>query len=147
MGQQQLLLVILVTILVGIATVVAINVFSSAMSASNKDAVRTDLAILATNAHAYYAKPKMLGGGGNSFDGFTFNTIAFPADEISPDGLNARNANGIYHIYSSTDISLGIYGEPIIEISETVDISSLVSDTDYFAVSISSDSLIWTHTY
>ena len=139
MGQQQLLLVILVTILVGIATVIAINIFSSAMSASNKDAVRTDLATL--------AKPTMLGGGGNSFDGFTFNTIAFPADEISPDGLNARNANGIYHIYSSSNTSLGIYGEPIIEISDVVDINSLVSDTDYFAVTISSDSLVWSHTF
>ncbi len=147
MGQQQLLLVILVTIIVGIATVVAINTFSSAMSSSNKDAVRTDLATIATNAHAYYAKPKMLGGGGHSFDGFTFHTIAFPATEVTEDGLHARNANGIYHIYSATASALGIYGEPIVEISESVDINSLVSDSDYFAVTISSDSLIWSHTF
>ena len=147
MGQQQLLLVILVTILVGIATVVAINIFSSAMSASNKDAVRTDLATLATNAHAYYAKPTMLGGGGNSFAGFTFHTIAFPADEVTEDGLHARNANGIYHIYSATAAQLGVYGEPIVEITESVDINSLVSDSDYFAVTISSDSLVWSHTF
>ncbi len=147
MGQQQLLLVILVTILVGIATVVAINTFSSAMKSSNKDAVRNDLAVLATNAHAYYAKPSMLGGGGNSFGGFTFKTIAFPADEITEDGLHARNSNGIYHIYSATASELGVYGEPIIELSETVDINSLVSDSDYFAVTISSDSLVWAHTF
>lgn len=40
MGQQQLLLVILVTIIVGIATVVAINTFSSAADSANLDAVR-----------------------------------------------------------------------------------------------------------
>ncbi|MDZ7715010.1 MAG: hypothetical protein U5J95_02240 [Balneolaceae bacterium] len=43
MGQQQLLLVILVTIIVGIATVVAINTFSSASDSANVDAVRGDL--------------------------------------------------------------------------------------------------------
>ena len=96
MGQQQLLLVILVTIIVGIATVVAINTFSSAADSANLDAVRQDLAQIASSAQAYYIKPTMLGGGGNTFTSMTFNQITFPSDSVFNSGLSAANANGTY---------------------------------------------------
>ena len=147
MGQQQLLLILLVTIIVGIATVVAINTFSASFTQSNKDSVRSDLALLASSAQSYYLKPNMLGGGGNSFNGFTFHKVTFPADEITADGLHARNANGIYHIHGATDEEINVYGEPIYEIDSTVDINTLVSDSDYFDVTITQDSIAWVHTY
>jgi len=50
MGQQQLLLVILVTIIVGIATVVAINTFGAAADSANLDAVRQDMGSIAASA-------------------------------------------------------------------------------------------------
>ena len=62
MGQQQLLLVILVTILVGIATVVALNVFGTAAESGNRDAVRQDLIQGASAAQAIWARPRSLGG-------------------------------------------------------------------------------------
>jgi Tfp pilus assembly protein PilE len=96
MGQQQLLLVILVTIIVGIATVVAINTFGAAADSANIDAVRQDVAQIAAAAQGYYMKPNMLGGGGRSFAGITFNDIAFPASGISADGTIAQNENGRY---------------------------------------------------
>ena len=96
MGQQQLLLVILVTIIVGIATVVAINTFSSAADSANLDAVRQDLAQIGSSAQAFYIKPTMLGGGGNTFTGMTFNQITFPSDSVYNSGLSAANANGAY---------------------------------------------------
>ncbi len=96
MGQQQLLLVILVTIIVGIATVVAINTFSSAADSANLDAVRQDLAQIASSSQAYYIKPTMLGGGGNTFSSMTFNQITFPSDSVFNSGLSAANANGTY---------------------------------------------------
>jgi hypothetical protein len=96
MGQQQLLLVILVTIIVGIATVVAINTFGSAADSANVDAVRNDVAQIAAAAQAYYMKPDMLGGGGRTFTGITFDDIAFASNGISSDGLTAQNENGFY---------------------------------------------------
>jgi Tfp pilus assembly protein PilE len=96
MGQQQLLLVILVTIIVGIATVVAINTFGSAADAANIDSVRNDVLAIASSAQGYYMKPAMLGGGGRTFTGLTFNELAFPANGISADGLTAQNENGRY---------------------------------------------------
>ena len=101
MGQQQLLLVILVTIIVGIATVVAINTFGSAADAANLDAVRQDLATIASSAQGYYMKPEMLGGGGRDFDDLTFQGMAVPG-EVSADGLTLTNENGTYTMTSPT---------------------------------------------
>ena len=67
MGQQQLLLVILVTILVGIATVVAINVFGTAAEQGNRDAVRQDLLTASAGAQAIWARPASLAGVGGNF--------------------------------------------------------------------------------
>jgi len=96
MGQQQLLLVILVTIIVGIATVVAINTFGAAADSANLDAVRQDVAQIAAAAQGYYMKPVMLGGGGRTFAEITFNDFAFAATGITADGLVAQNENGRY---------------------------------------------------
>lgn len=70
MGQQQLLLIVLGVIIVGIAVVVGINVFTSQAQSSNRDLVVSQLLNYASKAQQYYRKPGSLGGGGNSFDGF-----------------------------------------------------------------------------
>lgn len=71
MGQQQLLLIVLGVIIVGIAVVVGINVFTASSSQANRDAVIADLTNLASLAQQYYRKPTALGGGGNTFTGWT----------------------------------------------------------------------------
>jgi Tfp pilus assembly protein PilE len=79
MGQQQLLLVILVTIIVGIATVVALNIFGSAAEQANQDAVRQDLLAAAAQAQGIYSRPEMMGGAGGDFSqlpGTAENTLA-----------------------------------------------------------------------
>lgn len=70
MGQQQLLLIVLGVIIVGIAVVVGINMFTASSASANQDAVISDLTNLAAMAQQYYRKPAALGGGGNSFTGW-----------------------------------------------------------------------------
>lgn len=70
MGQQQLLLIVLGVIIVGIAVVVGINVFTASSKNANRDAVIADLTTLAAMAQQYYRKPTAMGGGGNSFVGW-----------------------------------------------------------------------------
>lgn len=70
MGQQQLLLIVLGVIIVGIAVVVGINVFTASAASANRDAVVADLTNLAAMAQQYYRKPVALGGGGNDFTGW-----------------------------------------------------------------------------
>ncbi len=71
MGQQQLLLIVLGVIIVGIAVVVGINVFTASSTQANRDAVIADCTNLASLAQQYYRKPTALGGGGNTFTGWT----------------------------------------------------------------------------
>ena len=73
MGQQQLLLIVLGVVLVGIAIIVGINLFAASASQSNRDAVTADLFNLAAKARIHYNKPAALGGGG-SFVNFNIPT-------------------------------------------------------------------------
>ncbi|MCC6636170.1 MAG: hypothetical protein IT278_00420 [Ignavibacteriaceae bacterium] len=71
MGQQQLLLIVLGVIIVGIAVVVGINVFTTSSSQANTDAVIADLTNIASDAQKFYKMPTNMGGGGNAFTGYT----------------------------------------------------------------------------
>ncbi len=70
MGQQQLLLIVLGVIIVGIAVVVGINVFTASSLQANNSAVISDLTTIGSMAQQYYRKPTAMGGGGNSFAGW-----------------------------------------------------------------------------
>ena len=71
MGQQQLLLIVLGVIIVGIAIVVGINLFNANAEQSAKDTMVSEGTNLGALAQQYYKKPKAMGGGGNSFADFT----------------------------------------------------------------------------
>lgn len=86
MGQQQLLLIVLGVIVVGIAVVVGINLFNANSVSSNRDGVVSDLNNLGAMAQQYYKKPTSMGGGGNSFVGWT---VPLELD---------TTANGVYAI-------------------------------------------------
>ena len=93
MSQQQLLLIILGVIVVGVSVAVGITLFEDSSSRdANRDAVVTDLVTLATRAQQYYRRPTALGGGQGSFEGLTL-------DEITS---KPSNANGSYVL---TDIA------------------------------------------
>jgi hypothetical protein len=84
MGQQQLLLIVLGVIVVGIAVVVGINLFNANATSANRDGVISDLNNLGAMAQQYYKKPTSMGGGGNTFTGW-----------LIPTGLDST-ANGTY---------------------------------------------------
>jgi len=86
MGQQQLLLILVGTVIVGIAIAVAISLFTDQAAATNRDEVVNDLAHYATAAQGHYRKPRMLGGGGRSFNGLTMDKIT--VTHTSPQHLN-----------------------------------------------------------
>ena len=120
MGQQQLLLVILVTIIVGIATVVAINIFGTASEQANRDAVRQDMLAAAAQAQAVYARPTMMGGAGNNFNNLTaaeitsrLNIPGQIGDPTEDEGNEVTNDNGTYTISIAGASDLRIVGAPV----------------------------------
>lgn len=117
MGQQQLLLVILVTILVGIATLVAFNVFGTAAEEANRDAVRQDILAAAAQTQAIWTRPEMMDGAGGDFvvAGMTAADILprlnIPG-EINALGTEIENENGVYSITTVAAASITIQGVP-----------------------------------
>ena len=73
MGQQQLLLIVLGTIIVGVALVVGIQIFSDSAASTNIDMTTSELVHYAWSAQEYYKRPTALGGGGKLFTGWSLS--------------------------------------------------------------------------
>ena len=136
MGQQQLLLIILGVIVVGIAVAVGITMFTDNAISANRDAVTNDLVNLAARAQQFYRRPTALGGGGNSFVGLT-------ADAAGLRKLTNRetNANGTYSITSAgtaTAVVLQGVGTEMVDGTNYVTMEIHVSNTK-------SDSVVIVH--
>lgn len=104
MGQQQLLLIVLSVIIVGIAVVVGINMFNDQAASSNLDAVTADLVNLASRAQQHYRRPTAMGGGGGSFALLTADAAGMAYLTTQP-----SNENGDYTISTAgnaTSVSL-----------------------------------------
>ena len=87
MGQQQLLLIVLGTIIVGVAVVVGINMFATGAVNAERDALIQDVNNIASSAAAYWRKPAALGGAARDFTGIADVTVF---------GSDSSNANGTY---------------------------------------------------
>ncbi len=62
MGQQQLILLVLATVIVGLAIIVGIRAFNENSIKSNSDAVIQDMVRIASDAQAWKQKPAPFGG-------------------------------------------------------------------------------------
>lgn len=71
MGQQQLLLILLGIVIVGLAIFVGINLFRSNAIETKRNNVTNELVNLAALAQQYYMKPSSMGGGSRTFSGWT----------------------------------------------------------------------------
>lgn len=100
MGQQQLLLLVLGSIIVGVAIVVGVNMFSTSAINANRDAVVQDCMTLATRAQQWYRTPTILGGGGRSFSQISLDAIRF----------KSPNENGSYALSGLADGEFTITG-------------------------------------
>ena len=90
MGQQQLLLVILGVIVVGVAIIIGITMFSSHAIETKRDNLINDCMNLSGLAQQYYSRPTAMGGGGRSFAGW-----AIPNELVV-------NANGRFDITNNS---------------------------------------------
>jgi len=100
MGQQQLLLLILGVVIVGIAVAVGIQLFRTNATQSNRDALVNDMGVISAQAQAYWRKPTAMGGGGRSFVKF---------DQTIP-AAGLTNTNGTITVGSLSATSITITG-------------------------------------
>ncbi|MEM1055096.1 MAG: hypothetical protein AAGI52_06185 [Bacteroidota bacterium] len=100
MGQQQLLLLVLGIVIVGLAVVVGIQAFSENQEKANEDARVNDGVRIASDVQAWALKPAAFGGNGG--------TLATPdfADNLGYDedaNGDYANPNGVYDLGDITN--------------------------------------------
>ena len=93
-------------IIVGIAVVVGINMFSTSAESANLEAVTNDLMHFASLAQQYYIKPTSMGGGGGSFVGIGIINLV-----PSASGTYA-NDNGTYSVGTASATQVVLTGVP-----------------------------------
>jgi len=107
MGQQQLLLIILGVIVVGIAVAVGITMFQDNAVSANRDAVTNDLVNLAARAQQHYRRPAALGGGQGAFDNSLGGVGISVITQLTS---KPTNANGTYSLGTVNATSVVLTG-------------------------------------
>ena len=77
MGQQQLLLLILGIVMVGLAVVAGLQAYSQNRVKSNGDQLVVDGIRIATDAQAWYQKADAYGGGAGTYTGLTLERMGW----------------------------------------------------------------------
>lgn len=123
MGQQQLLLIVLGVIVVGIAIFVGITLFQANAAEAKRNNVTNELVNLAAHAQQYYQKPSALGGGNRTFTGWDI-----------PHSLRTT-ANGSYKIESidAQEIILIGTGNEVVTGKDSVKVKMTISPSEYLA--------------
>ncbi len=108
MGMQQILLIVLSVIIVGVAVAVGITMFKNQAVSSNRQAVIADLNTLAGQALGFYKTPESFGGGGYAWtpSGGTVDQelgkwLGYGHDGTTADTLTTDN--GTYKLTIATD--------------------------------------------
>ena len=120
MGQQQLLLIVLGIIVVGIAIAISIQLFRQNAIDSKRDILMNESANIASIAIGYYKRPVPFGGGGKSFIG------------LDVPGELQSTVNGSYSavIYSDSVIITGT-GTEVVTGSDSIQVRTTVSSDAY----------------
>ena len=83
MGQQQIMLMLVLVVIVGIITILAIDTFTISRNEGIKDIIRQDVMEAATLGQMYYKKSSIYGGGGNSFKNITLFDIQLDSSNVT----------------------------------------------------------------
>lgn len=96
MGQQQLLLLVLGIVIVGLSVVVGIQAFGENQKKANADALVSDAIRIASDAQAWKLKPAAFGGGANAtkWTNFSLTQIGYTVDAES----KYNNVNGQFSL-------------------------------------------------
>ena len=121
----------MVTIIVGVATVVAINIFGQSAENANVDALRQDVLTLAAMSQGWYIKPELMGGGGGTFVEITVDELGFGYDTAEAGGQTFTNANGDFAFSAISATGLTITGtsrvNPDVSVVAVVGTNEIVS--------------------
>ena len=97
MGQQQLLLLVLATVIVGLATVAGIQAFEQGQTRANQDALTQNAVKIASDIQAKAKEPSQFGGGDGTLDSdWKISELGYDASASASLLDNNGNGDGVY---------------------------------------------------
>jgi len=116
-GQQQILLIVLALIIVGVAIAISVQLFRANAIEAKRDILVEETTYLGTMAIQYFKKPMELGGGNQDFTGWqipsqmiqtangNFMIAAGTADEVTITGTGSEGVTGTDSIKVQTIVT------------------------------------------
>ena len=126
MGQQQLLMIVLAIIIVGIAIAISVQLFRSNAIESKRDLLIEETTSLATMAIQYYKKPQAMGGGGRSFMGW----------EIPSQMVQTFNGNFMRAVVSANEVRITGTGSEAVTDTDSIKVETTVRPDGIFTTII-----------
>jgi hypothetical protein len=122
LGQQQLLMIVLAIIIVGIAIAISIQLFRSNAIEAKRDLLIEETTSLATMAIQYYKKPQAMGGGGRSFMGW----------EIPSQMVQTFNGNFMRAVVNDTEVIITGTGSEAVTDTDSIKVETTVRPDGIF---------------
>ena len=109
MGQQQLLLLVLGIVIVGIAVVAGIQAFSEGKEKAERDAAISDAMRIISDVQAWMLKPAAFGGPSETNPNVSWQALGFPTSSLTDEG-DYTTTSGCYELAGDeTAVTLGVF--------------------------------------
>ncbi len=127
MGQQQLLLIVLGILIVGLAVFIGITYFTQYAADSKREILTGELVNMAAMAQQHYRKPSSMGGGNRSFNGSNGGRSWTIPDEI------ISSSAGYFRITETQTDSVKILatGNEIVTGNDSVKVTITIGPSTY----------------
>jgi len=126
LGQQQLLMIVLAIIIVGIAIAISVQLFKSNAIESKRDLLIEETNSLAAMAIQYYKKPQEIGGGGRSFMGW----------EVPPQMVQTFNGNFMRAVVNANEVIITGTGSEAVTDTDSIKVETTVRPNEIFTIII-----------
>jgi hypothetical protein len=126
LGQQQLLMIVLAIIIVGLAIAISVQLFRSNAIESKRDILIEETTSLATMAIQYYKKPLTIGGGGRSFMGW----------DIPSQMVQTFNGNFMRAVVNADEVTIIGTGSEVVTGNDSIKVETTVRPDGIFTTII-----------
>ena len=121
MGQQQILLIVLGIVVIGIAVAIGISLFRAHAISSKRDILINETINMAAQAIGYYKRTEEFGGGGKSFIGW----------QIPPQLQNTINGSYIINAINKDEVVILATGTEVVTGSDSIQVKTTVNPDSY----------------
>jgi hypothetical protein len=121
LGQQQILLIVLGLVVIGIAVAVGMSLFRAHAINSKRDILTNETIDMAAQAIGYYKRAREFGGGGKSFVGW----------QIPPQVQNTVNGSYVIETIDNSQVVILATGTEVVTGNDSIQVRTTVYQDGY----------------